>query len=609
MALKDTDTFIVERYGKSYQVRSDAMSEVLDTDLFLVSREGVSYKIPASEMNFGGTDNLNPAIPPFVSESGPETIVTNTDGKVVFSFDQITWESSITLPPETLYYCDWTDDILSAANGSKYETIINVDYPNLNTTQDIELVLKIDKLPDPFTLDVRIDQDVNTVIESNTISPLNSINAPTSIWGSSTAINPEIAIADGDWEALPTTINTRYVQMNERIRVRQTTGGTPLTTYSTTLNIGFGTEIGEFESSTFSTTSSANSINTPSIISPENDDIEISVSPTILGTPFDTEGAINQHDSTSWQLATDESFMNMVQEVTNSTTDLTSFTPNLLAALTTYYVRVKYFGSNDGSTPLESEWSDTVEFKTYEIIPSGNFDHGSKQTGGTEVWTVPQRYTRVKVTVASGAIKSDANVYTYGQIVTGEFDVIPGEQFKLGGFAQSRYIGQNLELSQAMLMVVSGGAGMNGSKRDHNNGLENKAQGGAGGSPSPGEYGAGFRDAGGGGGGSLTEPGVAGSPSVNSQGTNSAYPGDPDGLYGGAPGPTGNRNDWGNVSWGGTGGSGWFGGGGGPAEYTGEGGAGGGGGSSNWNITGRNSSNVAYSTATEGDNSYVKIEW
>ena len=99
MALKDTDTFIVERYGKSYQVRSDAMSEVLDTDLFLVSREGVSYKIPASEMNFGGTDNLNPAIPPFVSESGPETIVTNTDGKVVFSFDQITWESSITLPP------------------------------------------------------------------------------------------------------------------------------------------------------------------------------------------------------------------------------------------------------------------------------------------------------------------------------------------------------------------------------------------------------------------------------------------------------------------------------------------------------------------------------
>ena len=35
----------------------------------------------------GAINNLNPAIPPFISTTGPETVVTNSDGKVQFSLD------------------------------------------------------------------------------------------------------------------------------------------------------------------------------------------------------------------------------------------------------------------------------------------------------------------------------------------------------------------------------------------------------------------------------------------------------------------------------------------------------------------------------------------
>ena len=99
----------------------------------------------------GAINNLNPAIPPFISQSGPETVVTNSDGKVEFSLDGNNWSNSITIPSETIYYCDWTNDILSAAHDSNYETSIDVNYPNVGASQLIELELKIDKLPDPFT--------------------------------------------------------------------------------------------------------------------------------------------------------------------------------------------------------------------------------------------------------------------------------------------------------------------------------------------------------------------------------------------------------------------------------------------------------------------------
>ena len=205
----------------------------------------------------GEVNNLNPAIPPFVSKTGPATNLSNSDGKVEFSLDGNSFSSSLSIPTETIYYCDWTNDILSAAHDSTYETAISVDYPNLGTSQNIELKLKIDKLPDAFAFTPVTDGVGNSLYTSNTISPLQSINAPTAIWGSSNAVNPQIAIADGPWEALPTTINTRYVNMNERIRVRHTSGTTASTDYSTTINIGYGTGTGEYETANFSTTTAS----------------------------------------------------------------------------------------------------------------------------------------------------------------------------------------------------------------------------------------------------------------------------------------------------------------------------------------------------------------
>ena len=320
----------------------------------------------------GQINNLNPAIPPFISMSGPETVVTNSDGKVEFSLDGNSWSNSITIPSETVYYCDWTNDILSAAHDSTYETSISVDYPNVGASQLIELELKIDKLPDSFSLDTEIDVLSQTEFTSNTISPLNSINAPTAIWGSSNADTPQIAIADGAWEALPTTINTRYVNRQERIRVRHTTGAAPATDYGTVINIGYGTSAGEYETSTFSTVTKNSFIDPPTITSPASSDpvnlntFTVTSSP-IVGVDYGT------HASTSWQYANDENFTDIIEQSTqdvgsktswNATGNLTSSAPDQ-----TRYVRAKYHGS----TGLQSEWGpaypiNAVKFWRWQLL-------------------------------------------------------------------------------------------------------------------------------------------------------------------------------------------------------------------------------------------------
>ena len=117
--------------------------------------------------------------------------------KVELSLDGNNWSNSITIPSETVYYCDWTNDILSAAHDSKYETSISVNYPNVGASQR-ELELKIDKLPDAFNLDNETDVLSQTEFTSNTISP--QFNQCSAIWGSSNANTPQIAIADGAWK-------------------------------------------------------------------------------------------------------------------------------------------------------------------------------------------------------------------------------------------------------------------------------------------------------------------------------------------------------------------------------------------------------------------------
>ena len=173
---------IVNRNGVTYHLDVENTSAILDTDYILVNRDGVTYKAPGDAISKGiSTGAFGSALPPFTSESGPAMNLTNADGKIEFSLDGSNWSSSLSVTAETIYYCIWGSDILSAAHDSNYEAIVAVNYPSLSMDQDVELKLKIDKLPDPFSFTPQTDVTGNTLFVANTISPLGSINAPTAI--------------------------------------------------------------------------------------------------------------------------------------------------------------------------------------------------------------------------------------------------------------------------------------------------------------------------------------------------------------------------------------------------------------------------------------------
>ncbi len=351
---------IVNRNGVTYHLDVENTSAILDTDYILVNRDGVTYKAPGDMISKGGsTGAFGSALPPFTSESGPEMTLTNADGKIEFSLDGSSWSTSLNIPPETIYYCIWGSDILSAAHDSNYETLVSVNYPNLSMDQDVEIKLKIDKLPDPFEFTDLIDLGSDTTYTSNTISPLGSINAPTRIWGSSNAVNPQVAIGDGAFQSIPGSPGSLYVNHNTRIRVRHTTGSAALTDYSTTLNIGYGTGAGEFETSTYTTTTLNSVVNKPSITSPSNNDFVDSETFSVTSSAYVSTNA-GTHKSSQWQVARDAAFTDIVEQST-STTDLTSWTPTfgLTFINATGYVRVRHTGSLNDVT---SDWSETVEF-------------------------------------------------------------------------------------------------------------------------------------------------------------------------------------------------------------------------------------------------------
>ena len=60
MSLNDTDKFLVNRTGSSYNLEAqNLMAELLDDDLMLVNRDGVSYKATGAEIK----ESLDNAVP------------------------------------------------------------------------------------------------------------------------------------------------------------------------------------------------------------------------------------------------------------------------------------------------------------------------------------------------------------------------------------------------------------------------------------------------------------------------------------------------------------------------------------------------------------------
>ena len=103
---------------------------------------------------------------------------------------------------------------------------------------------------------------------------------------------------------------------------------------------------------------------TPSITSPSTGSTGMLSSVSFTGTAFSMLAGSDTHEGSDWQIATDAGFTSIVAQVTDSSTNKTTWSVGSLLPNTTYYVRVRYKGTLYGY----SSWSSTINFTTKSVF-------------------------------------------------------------------------------------------------------------------------------------------------------------------------------------------------------------------------------------------------
>lgn len=101
-------------------------------------------------------------------------------------------------------------------------------------------------------------------------------------------------------------------------------------------------------------------VNTPTITSPVMGATQLGPEVSYTSNDFSVTGTADTHISSDWQIATDGSFINIVESITDSATDKTTYTVSNLAANTAYFARVRYKGNIHGY----SNWSKLIYIVT-----------------------------------------------------------------------------------------------------------------------------------------------------------------------------------------------------------------------------------------------------
>lgn len=122
-------------------------------------------------------------------------------------------------------------------------------------------------------------------------------------------------------------------------------------------------------------------IDTPSITAPVNNAINVSTEYTFHSSAFNSTSGTEVHASSSWEIATDSGFTDIVQSTTDDTVNKTTWTVQGLLSLTKYHVRVLHKG--DISDP--SLWSNTTAFTTKKDYPSLLTKNLRHQSGTEEI--------------------------------------------------------------------------------------------------------------------------------------------------------------------------------------------------------------------------------
>ena len=324
-----------------------------------------------------GTDAQNDSaifFPPYSSVATLNTTFSCPDDKIGFSTDKITFQDPLTVNAGQVFYVEWGTDILSAAQGSEYSSTVGISYDDLGISETVNITIdSIDKVPDPFTFTDQVDTLSNGTVESNSIAMLGSINAPTYLWGSTDSSNAQVSIGRTDWMSFPSTPGSLIIDSKDDIRVRHYTNTGSETLTNTTINIGYSTSPGAFESDVFTTTNQTIGVEEPQITYPVDGSTGESIwEMQVTGDAYTQIGNAGSLASTFWEVASDSNFNNIVtSETVNSSTPSWNVTTYALDENTTYYVRVTY-NSSLGYSARSNSVSFTTGSRLFTYLDARN---------------------------------------------------------------------------------------------------------------------------------------------------------------------------------------------------------------------------------------------
>lgn len=174
---------------------------------------------------------------------------------------------------------------------------------------------------------------------------------------------------------------------------------------------------------------------TPTNTSPNNGATDQNSSVTLTASSFEWYGLSDTHASSDWQVATDSGFTNLVANVVADTSNLTSYTVSGLVVSQTYYWRVRYNGTNNGT----SEWSTSTSFVTKATF-SGLIGEAGTQGFGAGECPTASWLTELGLSAMVGTSDKASENYGNYQHTNGGVSVfIPKFYYKFGDTSDPAY--------------------------------------------------------------------------------------------------------------------------------------------------------------------------
>ena len=173
-------------------------------------------------------------------------------------------------------------------------------------------------------------------------------------------------------------------------------------------------------------------VQTPTNVSPPNGATGQNGSVTLTASAFSWFGVADTHASSDWQAATDSGFTSLVANVIGDTVNKTSYTVTGLSTSQTYYWRVRYTGTNNGT----SDWSTPTTFVTKADFDGKIGTQGGQGFGvGVYPGTLPSGFSNM----TGNTDPANANYGNYQHSDGSVMVFVPKFFYRIGHTSSPRY--------------------------------------------------------------------------------------------------------------------------------------------------------------------------